>query len=505
MDPNYIRDFIDALRAELIKFRFKIVWAIIAISFLVLLVGALLPKRYTTSVVVHVEASRIIEPLIKGGSDSNRGDRSEQASEKIYTRNNLLFAAKKAGLLSDDMPVSKQDDVIRYLREGLKVTREKLNNQFRVSYTSKNQDESFEVLNAVVTTFVELASKEKQEESAGAYSFIDEQVQNYKRQLEIAENNLKEFNAKNTDGTEASVNARIYSLRQDIENLKISIDEAKAKLVGLDQQLGYEGKYIEDRHKVEVLRQKRLSLSETLDQLKLVYQEAHPDVVTARAQILELDKQIAQLVDKGRGFATSDKLENPLFEDLRRQYAEAQVDVSTKTRRVESLQELLQQEYGRQERIAANQAVLSELVRDYDVTKRMYDSLVERKEAARISMSLDIEGQSVSYRIREPAVFPLKPIGLRFWHLAVLGPLLAIGLILGLVISYMMIDPRIRTARSLLHQLPEDIEFAGVIPHYRTPINDRLLKHDVKRLIAIATTALVIYLLLAIGWHHING
>lgn len=505
MDPNYIRDFLEALRAELIKFRFKILWAVIAISFFILLIGALLPKRYTTSVVVHVESSRIIEPLLRNNSDSNRVDRSEQASEKIYTRNNMIMTAKKAGLIDDATPLTQQEDVIKYLREGIKITREKFNNQFRVSYTSKNQDESFEVLNAIINAFIEISSKEKQEESAGAYSFIDDQVQNYKRQLEIAETNLKEFNAKNTDGTEASVNARIYALRQEIENLRIAIDEAQAKLLGLDQQLGYEGKYIEARNKVEVLRQKRISLSETLDQLKLNFQDAHPDVIMARAQISDIDKQISQLVAEGRGFAISDKLENPLFEDLRRQYAEAQVDVSTKSRRIESLEELLGQEYVRQERIAENQAVLSELVRDYDVTKKMYDTLVERKESARISMSLDIEGQSVSYRIREPAMFPLQPIGLRFWHLAILGPFVGLFLMLSGIVGYMMVDPRIRTARSLLQQLPEDIVFAGLIPHYRTPLNERLIRRDATRLLTLASLALVIYMVIAIGWHYFYG
>ena len=73
--------------------------------------------------------------------------------------------------------------------------------------------------------------------------------------------------------------------------------------------------------------------------------------------------------------------------------------------------------------MAANQAQLSELTRDYDVTKRVYEEMLGKK-TARLSMTLDIEGQGVSYRIQEAAQFPLRPTGLNFKHFAALGPIL---------------------------------------------------------------------------------
>lgn len=505
MDTLFIKDFFNALRAELIKFRTSVVLSFLVIVFLILFLGMLLPKKYTTSVILYVEQTKIIEPLLKGNAEVTKIDRSEQASEVIYTRANLLAAAKISGLITEKTPSTDQERIIRYIRDNIVIKRERNNNQFKVSYTTNNQDESFDVLNAIVNTFIESTSRKKQEESMGAYNFIDDQVQNYKKQLESAEQRLKEFKSRNTDGTEMSVTERISNLRQEIETLKISVDEATARVKSLEVQLNTEGRYLQAKSQVDDLRAKKLIMADNLEKLRLNYQESYPDIIVLRSQIAEVDDAINKLNSQGRAYSNSDRVENPLYEELRRQFSDAEVDLRMKTRRIESLEALLQQEYARQERIASNQAELSELTRDYTVTKKMYDVLVERKEAARISMSLDVEGQGVSYRIREPASFPLNPVGLRFEHLAILGPILGFLIVLGVLILYIFVDPRIRSTRSLLNHLPQDVEFAGAIPHYKSPLAERLLRKDVMALYLLIIVALVLYVGVAFGWQKFYG
>src|SRR5690606_35342057 len=118
------------------------------------------------------------------------------------------------------------------------------------------------------------------------------------------------------------------------------------------------------------------------------------------------------------------------------------------------------------------------LTRDYNVTREVYEEMLQRKESARLSMTLDIEGQGVTYRIQEPASFPLQPSGLRFIHFALAGPVLGLLFPLGLLILYVMLDPHLRSARALQSQLPLDIEIVSVIPHYHSPLGERLLKKD---------------------------
>lgn len=505
MDKAYLKELLGALRAELIRFRFWSVIIFLAVSFCVLLVGMAWPKSYTTKVVLFADVTNIIEPLLKGRAEVTKIDRSEQASEVIYTRRILLETAKQASLLTKTAGEDAQDAIVKQLRSGINVARERNENYVQLSYTTNNPDRSFEVLNAVVNVFIEDTAKRKRDESVGAYNFIDAQVQTYKKQLEVAEEKLKEFKSKNTDGSEDSVSARISQLRLEIEALKISIEETQSRINTIQQQLNSEGQYLKAKGQIDEMKQRRQVLNAQLEQMLLSYQENYPDVVSLRAQIAELDGAIDKIQSAGDVFGGSEKVQNPLYEELRKQLADSDVELRAQKRRMQSLLSLQEEEFARQQRIATSQAELSELTRDYDVTKKVYEEMLQRKETARVSMTLDIEGQGVSYRIQEPASFPLKPSGLHFIHFAIMAPILGFLFPVGLLILYVLVDPHLRSARILQRQLPPDIEVVGVIPHYKSPIGERLLKKDMLLIVSLAALGMVCYLVLSVYWQIVKG
>lgn len=500
MDKGYLTDLLVALKAELIRFRFWCLLLFLATSFSLLGLGLIWPKHYSTSVVLYADETNIIEPLLKGTAEVTKIDRSEQASEIIYTRSIMLAAAKGAGLIKDDASDAEQDRIIRQLRSGVSVQKEGKISHFMVRYTANDPDKAFEVLNSIVKVFVTDAARKKRDESVSAFNFIDSQVQMYKRQLESAEDKLKNFNAKNTDGTEEAVSGRISDLRQEIDTLKISIDESQARINTIKQEIGSEGQYLQTKGQLDELKARRIALRGQLEQLLLSYQEGYPDIVSIRSQIADLDSAIDKLQTSGDIYSGSDKVQNPLYEELRKQLSAAEVSLRTQNRRMESLKNLRGEEGLRQKRIAENQAQLSDLTRDYDVTKKQYEQMLERKETARLSMTLDIEGQGITYRIQEPASFPLSPSGLKFIHFAILGPLLGLLLPLGLLIAYVVLDPNLRSARALQSQLPADVELIGTIPHFNTPIGDRLLKKDMIFLLGSSIIAMIVYVVVVVFW-----
>src|SRR5688572_8166979 len=277
MDKAYLKDLLAALRAELIRLRFWCVLLFLAVTYAFLALGLVWPKSYTTKVVLFADVTNIIEPLLKGRAEITKIDRSEQASEVIYTRRIMLETAKQAGLLKSSAPIDEQDILVKKLREGVMVARERNENYVQISYTADNPDTSFEILNAVVNVFIEDTAKRKRDESVGAYNFIDAQVQTYKKQLESAEEKLKEFKSKNTDGSEDSVSARIAQLRQEVETLKIGIEEAQSRINSIQQQLDTEGQYLQAKGQVDEMRQRRQILNAQLEQMLLSYQENYPD------------------------------------------------------------------------------------------------------------------------------------------------------------------------------------------------------------------------------------
>lgn len=504
MDKVYLKELVSALKSELIRFRFWFVTAFLVISFSILLVGVLLPKKYSTTVMLVADVTNIIEPLLKGNAEVTKIDRSEQAQQFIHTRGVIEAAAKERGMIKKGMSADEQDQVIKSIRASLIVNSDK-NNYFRLTYVANDPDRSFEMLNSIVNVFLADTEKRKREESLGAYNFIDAQVQSYKHQLELAEEKLKEFNSANLDGSRESVAGRLSQLRSDIENLKINIEESQARVNTLQQQLGNEGQYQHAKGQVDELKQRRQTLNAQLEKLLLDYQEDYPDVISARAQLATLNASISKLESSGEVYNKTENLANPLYEELRKQLSVADVDLRSQRRRMDSLIRLQAQEEERAQRVAAGQAQLSDLTRDYDVTRKVYEEMLQKKEAARLSMTLDIEGQGISYRIQEPAVFPLKPSGLGYIQFAILGPFIGFLLPLGLLIAFVIADPHIRSSRVLQLQLPPDIEMLGVIPHYNSPLGERLLKKDMVAILGISIICMIVYLVLAIYWQIAKG
>ena len=123
--------------------------------------------------------------------------------------------------------------------------------------------------------------------------------------------------------------------------------------------------------------------------------------------------------------------------------------------------------------------------------------MLERKEAARLSMTLDIEGQGVKYKIQEPAAYPLVPTGLRFFHFALIGPFVGLIVPLALLVVFILVDPRIRFIAGLVSSTT--IPILGVVPHIQTPLSKRLLKTDIVLLIIFLLVVMSVYVGVALA------
>src|SRR5690625_7786127 len=96
-----------------------------------------------------------------------------------------------------------------------------------------------------------------------------------------------------------------------------------------------EGRTLSARGRSDDSRERRQMLQTELEALRLRFQDSYPDVVSLREQIDSLDNEITQVELLGGSFAaSSERLENPLYEELRKQLAAAEVELSAQQRRM---------------------------------------------------------------------------------------------------------------------------------------------------------------------------
>jgi len=231
--------------------------------------------------------------------------------------------------------------------------------------------------------------------------------------------------------------------------MKINKMESLTRIYSLKKQLNSQEKFPSNDYEAAIYHNQLSELQQRLENLLLTYKDDYPEVSEIRYQISNLEKTIQDLNSEIKiNQSTGNKL-NPLYHELRSKLADAQVSHNTIENRLNAFNILLKESYERRKRIANNQAGLSELSRDYDVVKGLYEDMLANKEKARLSMVLDIEGQGVNYKVQEPASYPTLPAGPRFLHFFIAGPILGLISVIALFTVKIVLDNNIRFASQL--------------------------------------------------------
>lgn len=497
MDFTLLIKYINVVFREAWQRKFLCIFGFAFISFLVLGVGMLWSSKFEVSATIFADNQNILKPLLdKQAAQSKVQNQSKIVQEMMYSPRILKEAVETVYGLDSFDSAEALGQAINQLRSKL-VIRGLGSNYIKVSYSDSTAENAYQVINTVIDVFIRASSDDQRSESREAFLFIDNQVKQYKDQLVSAEERLKEFKSENFDGRSIDVDASISRLRAQIEELKISLDEDKTSIISIEKQLRNESQYSSQKFKADVYSERLKALETQKNNLLLSYTEDYPDVVSLTYQIEDVKKAIKEANDSGIQNKNISSVEsedesnlNPLYQELRSRLSQVQTAMKAKEKRLGALHALQEEEYKRRKRIAERAAEESELTRDYTVTKKIYEDMLERKEKARLSMTLNLEGQGVTYRIQEPALPPLNPVGLRFFHFVLLGPIVGLLGVLSLLAAFVIVDQRIR--------FPEKISELGVptlavIPHVKTAFSKRMVRTDMIICIFLGVLILVSY------------
>lgn len=494
-----------ALQRELTNHKSKVAVVFAIVTFVVLVVGFLWPKKYEATAVVFADEQNIIQPLLSGSAEVTKPevDQAAIARDRIVSSQIMAQALIEAKLAPAGGDPSSLEPMIQGARGGIKVL-DGGRGYLKITYQSSDAERAFVMASALTNAFIQETSRSKRQESREAYTFIENQVNTYREQLQTAEDRLKQFKGGSsvTGGDTAS---RISQLRTEIGAQTLDLQVARARRDELRRQISSEKQFVNKQYRTDGLRDRLGQLQSQLDTLRLSYSDSYPDIVSLKQQIQDLQRGIAATESSTADTSSQDGggSANPVYARLRGDLSDAEVNVRTIELKLAAAQKMLTEEQGTSKQGAEYDAQLAELTRDYDVTKKMYESMLERKEKARLSVALDVEGQGVTYRIKEPPVYPNAPVGLRFMHFFLLAPLAGIIVPIALLVAYIQLDPRLRFVEKLEFSLPESVPVLAVIPHMSTPV-ERSTQHARWVYVAIfAGTTLIVYAI--IGFLRILG
>ncbi len=437
-----------------IKGTWKYRWVSIAIAWLVSMIGWTvvhqLPDDYEASARIHVDTQNILRPLMAGMTVSpNPEQQVAIMSRTLISRPNVERVIRMVDLdvkVTDDIAYDK---LVTSLMKDIKLGAAGRENLFTISYSHKDPKLAKDIVQSLLTIFVEGGLENKKQDSTSALRFLDQQIASYEEKLIASETALTAFRQKNIGlmpGQSGDYYAQLTNALEELEKAKVALKEAERARDAVRRQVsGDETVLLLETHENVLERvinpeidARIQALNLNLDNLRLNFTDLHPDIVATKrliAQLEERKKEEAALIDptaidQGRNFS-------PMLQQLNIALTEAEAVVASMQARVSEYTNRYERLKSMSSMIPTVEAELTQLSRDYSVNKANYEKLLERRASAEISGELTSTTGLMSFRIIDPPVVPEVPSGpdrRKLYSFVFIGALLA-GIGVAFIIS----------------------------------------------------------------------
>src|SRR5688572_13179068 len=161
-------------------------WTALAFTWAVCLVGwlavALMPNRYVSEARFYVDTQSLLNPLLKGISvNSEDKGREEQVTimqRTLTSRPNLMKVAQMTDLDKTAQSEAELQNLIQSLEDRISIKAQGAN-LFVVEFSDNSPKLARDVVQSLLTIFVESSVGDKREDIQTAKSFIESQIAEY--------------------------------------------------------------------------------------------------------------------------------------------------------------------------------------------------------------------------------------------------------------------------------------------------------------------------------------
>jgi len=478
-------------------------WLGLGIAWLVGIISAVailrIPDKYEASARIYVDTQSILQPLMSGlAIQPNVEQAVMMLSRTLISRPNVDKLIRMADLDLAIKSKTDQEALADRLMKTLEIKSTSRDNLYTLAFSDSDPEKAKRVVQSLVSIFVESSLGSNRKDTETAKQFIDDQIKDYEKKLEEAENRLKDFKLRNLDfqmaegktslGQLGEVSNQLNQARLELREAENSRDAMKRQIVGEDPMLlpdadetGGGGVSIpEIDSRIE-------SMKRNLDEMLRRYTEEHPDVVGTRRVIKDLEEEKRKQVAAKKKLAASNPARsisnNPVYQQLRVSLAEAEGNVASLHARVAEYESRFNRIRGSMKATPEVESEYSQLNRDYDVLKQSYQSLVSRREAASMSGNLEARGGGADFRLIDPPRVSPQPVAPNRL-LLLLGSLL-VSLAAGIVTTFAasQLRPVFFDGRSLRDLA--DVPLLGTISLVESEPATQKGKKDFKRFLLV--------------------
>lgn len=398
-------------------------WSALVITWVVALTGWAvvysMPNKYTSNAVMYVDTKSVMQPLLKGLTVESDVDEGLGMMRKILlSRSNLEDVIRETDMDLQVSTPAEMDDMVANLVNSISLKGKDQNRGrsrntiYELSYEGTSPVLVYQVVSKLMNTLIESTVNSSRTDTESAQSFLNEQIAEYERRLSLAEEKLAQFKRENIGHMPDKTGGfykRLQNEQNQLKALKSRLRLTQSGLNEMQKQLKGESPILDSNSQHS---SKLRAYQEQLQTLLTQFTEQHPDVKALRATIDEYIANGETGSENDVNFDNGLPAEyNPVYQELKADMHRTSVEVETLKSEIENKESdisLLKQSV---DIIPEIEAKLSKLNRDYDITRKRYLTLVERRESARLAQEIGMSGNNVDFRVIDSPRIATKPSG----------------------------------------------------------------------------------------------
>jgi polysaccharide chain length determinant protein (PEP-CTERM system associated) len=449
-------------------------WWFIVPVVISILIGSLLvwklPRIYQSTAVVAVSSPRVTPNLVSGATDVDRSERMRALSQQLLSRPVLERVVREEHLDAQ----GSTDRAVNGLRASIGVamsegltpgsTTSNLTpeakaqlDSYQLIYQDDTPESSQRVLNRLASVFVDENNKMRASRAEDTTAFIEMQLESSRVRLTDVEARLRTAKESYMGRLPEQTNANLQmvaALQRQLESNATAMRGEQDRLSLIERQMqaieqGIDVGPVGGAAPGMSVQARVVALRNELAAAQLNYTDKHPEVMRLKDELATAE----QAASAERTRPLSDRMTvlqaNPEYKQLVKDRETTKMRLAELQRQQANANNEIRGYQSRVEAAPRVEQELASLQREYDLERKAYGDLVEKRQTAALQEDLQMRQGGEQFSVLVPANYPTEPFAPK--PLRVMLMAIAAGFILGAggVVGREYLDRSVHDARGL--------------------------------------------------------
>jgi len=448
-------------------------WWFIVPVVLAILIGSLLawklPRLYQSTAVVAISSPRVTPNLVSGAADVDKSERVRALSQQLLSRPVLERVVREEHLDAQ----ASTDSAVNGLRHSIGVAmsagltpgstanlspeaKAQLDS-YQLIYTDDTAESAQRVLNRLANVFVDENNKTRASRAEDTTAFIGMQLESTQMRLRDVEARLRTAKESYMGRLPEQTNANLQmvsALQRQLESNATAMRGEQDRLSLIERQLqsieqGLDVGPVGGAAPALSAQARVVQLRNELAAAQLNYTNRHPEIIRLKDELATAEQAAAA----ERSRPLSDRMtvlqSNPEYKQLAKDRETTKMRMAELQRQQASASNEIRGYQSRVEAAPRVEQELASLQREYDLERKAYGELVEKKQTAALQEDLQMRQGGEQFSVLVAASItkePFQPNPVRVMLMAI-----AAGFLLGAsgVVGREYLDRSVHDARGL--------------------------------------------------------